>query len=92
MTEEIDIVAGFGRELLAVGEVKWTTAPMGADVLSDLLDYKLPSMRQAGFDVADDLPIRLVSRSGWSDRLADVAASRGNVELLGPDEIVDAVR
>jgi hypothetical protein len=86
-SEEIDAVALAGRHVLVAAEAKWTAKPMDASVLTALLDFKLPAMTQAGFDVSGT-DIILTARSGFSDGLVERAAGRGNVRLIGADEIL----
>ena len=80
-TEEIDSVALRAKEVTCVAEAKWTNRPMGADVLTDLLDYKLRAMTQAGFDVTS-AEIVLAARSGFSPALTELAAGTPNVVLV----------
>ncbi|MEU2198743.1 DUF234 domain-containing protein [Isoptericola sp. NPDC019482] len=80
-TEEIDCVAMRGRAVAVAAEAKWTTAPMGVDVLHDLFTYKLPAMAQAGHDVGDTHVV-LASRSGFTPGLVDAARGRSDVRLV----------
>lgn len=59
-------------------EAKWTNRALGADVLTDLLDYKLPAMAQAGLDI-DRTEIVLASRSGFTKGLEALAADRDHL-------------
>jgi AAA+ ATPase superfamily predicted ATPase len=81
LTEEIDTVAVSGRKVTAVAEAKWTNKPMGAAVLSDLIDYKLAALAQSGFSITGTA-IVLASRSGFSDGLLQLAANTPNTHLV----------
>lgn len=87
-TEEIDTVALHGRKVVAVAEAKWTNEPLGAAVLSDLVDYKMPALAQAGFTVSA-ADIVLASRSGFSNGLLDLAAQTPNVHLVQGNDLLD---
>ena len=90
-TEEIDTVALRGKKVVAVGEAKWTNKKLGAAVLSDLLDYKLPALTQTGFDVSG-VEVVLASRSGFSDGLRALASATPNTHLvLASDLLTDLV-
>ena len=80
-TEEVDTVVLSGKNITAVAEAKWTSKPMSADVLTDLLNYKLPALAQAGFKTAG-VDLVLASRSGFTDGLLDLAASIPNAHLV----------
>jgi uncharacterized protein len=80
-TEEIDTVALSGRRVTAVAEAKWTNRPLGAGVLRDLVEYKLPALAQAGFNVLG-AEIVLASRNGFSDGLVELAAKVPNTHLV----------
>jgi uncharacterized protein len=87
--EEIDAVAVQGRKVVAVAEAKWTTKVMGAEVLTDLDDYKLPALAQDGLTV-DRPHIVLASRSGFSARLRELAADRAEVRLIDTETVLSA--
>lgn len=90
-TEEIDTVVLNGKVVTAVAEAKWTNKVMGADILTDLLDYKLPALNQAGFKTSG-ADLVLASRSGFSDGLQALAASTPNTHLvLARDLLTDLV-
>ena len=86
-TEEIDTVVLSGKNVTAVAEAKWTNKPMSADVLTDLLDYKLPALAQAGLRIAG-VEVVLASRSGFTDGLLGLAASTPNVHLVEAHELL----
>jgi AAA+ ATPase superfamily predicted ATPase len=90
-TEEIDTVALSGKRVTAVAEAKWTNKPLGARVLSDLVDYKLPALTQAGFTVAG-AELVLASRNGFSAGLLELAAKIPNTRLVeAADLLADLV-
>lgn len=90
-TEEIDAVALHAKKVVAVAEAKWTTRPLGASVLSSLIDHKLPAMSQAGFDVAA-CDIVLVSRSGFSDGVRALAGRSARVSLVEARDLIVSLR
>ncbi|MEO3938530.1 ATP-binding protein [Dermatophilaceae bacterium Soc4.6] len=90
-TEEIDTVVLRGKTVAAVAEAKWTSKPMGADVLTDLIDYKLPALDQAGFTTVDT-EIVLASRSGFTRGLKDLAAATPSVHLVDARDLLAALR
>jgi hypothetical protein len=75
-TEEIDLVGLRRCVVTIVGECKWTSGRLGADVLGDLETYKIPAMRQAKVRFAKGGPqIVLISKSGFKAR----SGSRGRL-------------
>jgi hypothetical protein len=89
-TEEIDTVALRGRKVAAVAEAKWTNKVLGAAVLSDLLEYKLPALAQAGFDVSE-AEIVLASRSGFSAGLRTLAEATPQTKLVEASDLLAQV-
>lgn len=89
-TEEIDVVGAHRRNLVLLGECKWTTDPMSKRVLDDLLDYKLPALEQERrLKVPKQGPeILLFSRAGFSDELIETARSDDAVSLVTLDTLV----
>lgn len=89
-TEEIDVVGAHRRNLVLVGECKWTTDPMPKRVLDDLRDYKLPALEQERrLKVPARGPqILLFSRAGFSDELMATTRGDGMVSLVTLDELV----
>lgn len=89
-TEEIDLV-GLRRSLVTiVGECKWTSGRLGADVLSDLETYKVPAMRQAKVRFAMDGPqIVLISKSGFKAGLVSLARQRDDLQLVDAATVAD---
>jgi AAA+ ATPase superfamily predicted ATPase len=86
-TEEIDTVALHAKQVRAVAEAKWTNKPLGAGVLSDLVDYKLPALSQAGFQVAG-AEIVLASRSGFTNALRQLAEKTPGTHLVTAEELL----
>jgi hypothetical protein len=89
-TEEIDVVGAHRRNLVLVGECKWTTDPMPKRVLDELRDYKLPALEQERrLTVPARGPqILLFSRSGFSNELIASTRSDDTVSLVTLDELV----
>lgn len=88
-TEEIDGVVLNRKRVTVALEAKWTNGQLSADVLTDLLTFKLPAMAQAGFDTTST-EIVLASRSGFTAGTTDLAEQHGNVRLVTADEILRA--
>lgn len=80
-TEEIDVVGARGSTVTVVGECRWQNQQMGRQVLTDLLDYKLPALEQTGVDVGS-VTIVLFSKRGFRKELTEEATRLGNVELV----------
>lgn len=89
-TEEIDVVGAHRRNLVLVGECKWTADPMSKRVLDDLREYKLPALEQERrLKVPKQGPQTLLfSRTGFSDELITTASSDDTVSLVTLDELV----
>lgn len=90
LTEEIDVVGAHHRNLVLIGECKWTTDPMPGRVLDDLRDYKLPALEQERrLKVPKKGPqILLFSRRGFSEELAATAGGDDTVSLVTLDQLV----
>lgn len=86
-TEEIDAVALQGRSVSIAAEAKWTTKPLDAKVLADLLDYKLPALAQAGLNTSAT-ELVLVSKSGFTTGLLELADKTPRVVLKEASEIL----
>ncbi|MDR0468608.1 MAG: ATP-binding protein [Peptococcaceae bacterium] len=79
--EEVDFIA-FSGERAIFGECKWRNAPVGEDVLDNL-------MRKAGlFPGFKDIHYMLFSKTGFTGSLTRVAGKRGNAVLLGIDDML----
>jgi hypothetical protein len=91
--EEIDLVA-VGEEALLIGECKWTSRPVGTNILDDL-KRKAHLLTSSGVDRRATSSIRtptqyaLFARSGFTSSLEAVARNEG-VLLLGPDDLLAA--
>ncbi|HVX22853.1 MAG TPA: DUF234 domain-containing protein [Acidimicrobiales bacterium] len=81
-SEEIDIVGLARRQVVLVGEAKWTERKLGARTLSDLETYKLPALAQAGLKVVKSPTIVLMSKSGYTNELVQLADRRGDLQLV----------
>ena len=90
-TEEIDAVALHSRRVSIAAEAKWTTKPLDARVLVDLLEYKLPALNQAGFDTSET-EIVLASKSGFTNGLRELAATHPRVLLKEATDILDDLK
>lgn len=89
LTEEIDVVGVERGRVTIVGECKWTTAPLGPEVLKALETFKLPAIRQAGVRIASGGPrIVLFARSGFKETLTAIVSDREDVTLVSADELV----
>lgn len=59
---------------------------MGADEFTDLDNFKLSALAQAGFTVSG-VDIVLASKSGFTDDLTELAARRSNLRLLPVEDL-----
>lgn len=90
-TEEIDVVGTARQRVTVVGEVKWTSRPLGVKILDDLVDYKVPALVQDGFKLARELTTVLYSRSGYTDSLRARAEGDGRLILVDVDEMLSTL-
>lgn len=81
-SEEIDVVGLANRNVVLIGEVKWENKETSAKVLSNLLTYKLPALKQAKFNIPADPRVIICSRSEFSAALIRLAEERGGVDLV----------
>ena len=81
-SEQIDVVGLRRGAVVLVGECKWTSRPLGLDVLSDLEKFKIPAMHQARVRWSSSVLIVLFSRSGFSDALMRLAEEREDLHLV----------
>jgi uncharacterized protein len=88
-SEEIDVVGQGRGSVVLVGECKWTTRKLGAQVLVDLQAHKIPALRQSGLRLGAKPAILLFSRSGFKQSLVDVAADRDDVHLISAETVVE---
>ena len=84
-SEEIDIVGLSGDRVTVIGECRWRNKAMDGSVLTGIEDYKLPALRQAGYEIADDLQVLLFSRSGYNHAVERAAAKDKRLRLLGAE-------
>lgn len=88
---EIDVVAPTDESTLLVGEVKFTNAPLGYDVLASLeestecIDWTPDTGGDPTYEYA------LFSRSGFKQSVAEAAADRTNLRLFHLTDVVDAL-
>lgn len=83
---DVDVVAlGADRELVC-GECKWTSEPVGADVLETL-------WRRAHSVLDDPSSVQLLvfSKAGFTDSARREAERLGNVRLVRVDEMLERV-
>jgi len=85
--EEIDVV-GINRETnqLVLGECKWTSFPVGREVIDDLTALE-SDVRWQGDDRA--VSYAIFSRSGFTEDLRAIVADRSDSYLYGLDELTD---
>ncbi len=50
--------------------------------MTDLDNYKIPALRDAGFKIADGLSVVLLSKSGYTKTLQDLAKEDKRLELV----------
>ncbi len=81
-SEEIDVVGTARSRVTLIGEAKWTAKPIPARVLEDLKRYKLPALERAGFKLAADPTVVLLSKSGYSPPLHKRAQADPNLVLV----------
>jgi AAA+ ATPase superfamily predicted ATPase len=80
--EEIDFIA-FSDDKAMFGECKWRNAPSGGDTLDEL-------RRKSGlFPSFKDVRYMLFSKSGFTGALRDMAEGRGDVVLIGLDDLFE---
>lgn len=91
-TEEVDAVGLKGKTCAVVGEAKWTHKVIPLDVLTDLLQYKIPALEQAGYKPSADLRIVLAGKTGFSAGLHQAAAGDTRVNLVTAATILTQVR
>ena len=74
---DLDVVVSSGREVVALGEAKWTNAPVGTKVLLAL--ERKRTLLGAG---AARAKLLLFSRTGFDERLTSAVRRRTDVELI----------
>lgn len=87
-TEEIDVVGSLRKRVTVIGEVKWTSRPVGEKLLSDLHAFKIPALTQGGLKLAGNPVIMLFSRSGYTPGLMERADGDDNLVLIDVAEML----
>jgi len=89
-TEEIDIVglAG-GRRVAVIGECRWRNKAMDGAILEEIENYKLPALRQAGYQIDGDPRVLLFSRGGYGSTLRKAASENPRLRLVSVAEVAD---
>lgn len=83
--EEIDVVAiNHTDRALLVGECKWTSRPVGVNILADL---QRKTQRLMGDGEWSQVAYALFARSGFTPALQEVAAAEG-ILLVDPEQMV----
>lgn len=82
-TEEIDIVGLTDSRVTVMGECRWRNKAMDGNILKEIEDYKLPALRQAGYQLDEDLQLLLFSRSGYSSAVREAASENERIQLVG---------
>ena len=77
MELELDVVASTGRSVLALGEAKWSAAPVGRGILG-----RLERKRALLGERAARAKLLLFSSAGFDRGLAAHARGRQDVELV----------
>lgn len=85
-SHEVDAVAVADDGPLLLAECKWSTKPVGVDVLEKLV-AKAPAVQQDAERAARNVDFALFSRSGFTDELRQVAATR-QVRLVPVAEVL----
>ena len=88
--QEVDVVGLTTGETMVVGECKFTSQPMGYDVLNDL-ESDVEDIRwtpRGGGDVAHEFC--LFSRSGFNRSLIEAAEERDDLRLFSIENVVTA--
>lgn len=88
-TEEIDAVGVRGKNVLVVGEAKWTNKKLSHDVLADLMEFKIPALEQAGWTISKDLQIVLGSRVGFTKPVVEAAADEVSIRLVEAQDLLN---
>jgi len=84
--EEIDLIA-FDNDTALLVECKWTSRPVGVDILADL--ERKAQLAQT--ELADrQIRYALCARSGFTEQLRQMATGRTDVYLFGPADLLQA--
>lgn len=81
-SEELDAVGTQRGRVTLVAEAKWTNRPLTAAIIGELDTFKIPALRQSGLRVAARPRIVLLSKSGYTDSLVNLAAGDDRIELV----------
>lgn len=81
-TEEIDLVGLSRGRVTLVGEAKWRNHRPDANILKDMVEYRIPALEQAGFKVAKKCRLLVFSKSGYSSSLEKAATVDDRIELV----------
>ena len=85
-SEEIDVVGLRRGRITVVGEAKWQNRPLGASIITDLDNFKIPALRSAGYKLSDDVKILLFAKSGYTAALVRAAAHDPRVVIVDVPE------
>ncbi len=86
-TEEVDIVGLTNGRVTVIGECRWRSKAMDGNILKDIEDYKLPALRQAGYEIDEHLQLLLFSRSGYNGTVKQAASANERLRLVSVAEI-----
>ena len=88
---EIDVVAPTSDQTLLVGEAKFTSGPVGYNILTGLEEDAPHIDWTPSSGGAPEYEYVLFSRSGFNPSVEEAAACRDDLRLFELDEIVDAL-
>jgi hypothetical protein len=91
-TEEIDVVGLTNRRVTVIGECRWRNKAMDGNILNEIDDYKLPALRQAGYEIEKDLLVLLFSRSGYNSALRKAASENRRLRTVSITEVADCLQ
>jgi hypothetical protein len=82
--QEVDLVL-LGEERMMLVECKWSSRPVGADILQALEAKSVDVCRDAGLQNVD---FGLCSRSGFTEQLIELSKERKNVFLFSWNQML----
>lgn len=91
-TEEIDIVGLTSGRVTVIGECRWRKKAMDGNILKEIEDYKLPSLRQAGYEIDEHLRVLLFSRSGYNSTIRRAASEDRRLRLVSVAAVADCLQ
>jgi AAA+ ATPase superfamily predicted ATPase len=91
-TEEIDAVGVKGNNVLVVGEAKWTNRDLPRDVLTELQEFKIPALMQAGWNISKELHIVLSSKNGFTKGVVAAATADERIHLVHAKDLLSRER